>query len=573
MISPPPKETPTLEPLPTERATPTASPSPTPAPYTGYALTTRVTALRTGISISDMTIVQSLEANELVTVVDQRPDPVTGEMWSIVSTMNKQAGFVQTSALRYITDKEAEPYLLLWEELNKSPEPTEIATATPEPPQLQGYGVVLGDEVPFRQMASEFSRIIDNLDAGTFVYITGQTLADGQYWHSVNYEGYWGYIRADLIRMLTIAEEEEYLNRLNATPTPEPVTTNMPFDENGLSSYGYVDGSTVNWREGPATSAKRVGELKRYALCLVIGTEYANGVTWYKVNYNDQNGYIHGDFFKQMTISELEDFLGSEEYLQGVISNSASGDSTMDDVGFTGTGGIVSAEDQWVNKNPDVYASFAPFNPIATVSPITTGAPTLEPLPGWMTASPTAKPTSTPTFNPLPDVTYPTTDGGDGGSALIWVVVIGLLLLTAGGVFALVRYQQNRRRIAMRAAQRRAQAARAQQQQQRPYARTAAQGQPRTGTYPNQQTAVRRPVQSGTPDQATSQYTPYSSMSGYGNGGYYRPADSEPVQNDQSMISSDTGTTQRTTRVGRRTAYRQAQQNAEQNSENNTFDA
>lgn len=542
---------PSLEPLPTEivTATPTASP----VPYTGYALTSRATALRTGISSSDMTIMQSLAANELVTVVNQVADPMTGEVWSIVSTLNGQAGFVQHSALRPITEKEAAPYILFWEQMHKTPEPTQLVTATPEPMQMEGYGVVLGAEVPFRQMASEYSRIIDNLEAGTIVYITGQTPSDGQYWHSVNYEGYWGYIRTDLVRMLTIAEEEAYLDRLNATP--EPVTTNLPFDAAGMSSYGYVDcsaSSSVNWRESPSTSAKKVGTLRRYAFCLVLGSEYVNGTTWYEVRYGDQTGYLHGDFFKQMTISELEDFLGSDEYLEGVKNNSPSGDSSMDDVGFTGTGGIVSAEDQWVNKNPDVYASFAPFNPIGTVAPIAT--PTLEPLPGWATSAPTATPTASPTFNPLPDVVYPTVDnGGDGSSALLWAVVIGLLLLAFGGVFALVRHQQNKRRIAMRAAQRRAQAARAQQMQQRPYARTANPGQPRTGAYPNQ-------GGTGMTNQPMGQYAPYSGTSNYPGSGYSRPSANAP---DQSASSALGGATQTMQPVGRRTA-RRAQNNTDQ---------
>ena len=123
-----------------------------------------------------------------------------------------------------------------------------------------------------------------------------------------------------------------------------------------------------------------------------------------------------------------------------------------------------------------------------------------------MTTAPTATPSPTPTFNPLPNVTYPTNSDGQGGSGIVWVVVIGLLLLAVGGVFALVRHQQNRRRIAMRAAQRRAQAARAQAMQQRPYARTNGQPQPRTGAYPNQQTQVRRPVQSS----EAGQYAPYA---------------------------------------------------------------
>lgn len=547
-ITPPPSATPTLEPIPEEPAPPT--PTASPAPYTGYALTTRATALRTGISASDMTIIQTLEANELVRVVDQVTDSVTGETWAIVSTLSKQPGYVPYSALRPITDKEAQPYLDYWAEVNKTAEPTQLATATPEPPQLIGYGVVIGDGVPFRQMQSEFSRIIDNLDADTIVYVTGQTPGDGQYWHSVNYENRWGYIRTDLVRMMTLAEEEAYIESQRATPTP--ATTNLPFDADGMSSYGYVDGSSVNWRETPSTSGKRVGELKRYAFCLVLDSERVGGVTWYLVSYGDKSGYIHGDFFKQMTISELEDFLGSDEYLQGIANNSASGDSAMDDVGYPGTGGIVTWEDQWVSNNQDAYASFAPFNPIGTVAPIATAIPTLEPLPGWYTDAPTATPSPTPTFNPMPDVTYPTTDDGEGGSAILWAVVSGLLLLAVGGVFALVRYNQNRRRIAMRAAQRRAQAARA--QQQRPYARTANPSQPRTGMY-QQQTPVRRPA-SQQSDQNASQYAPYSGTQNYPTGTFRRPADSEGAAPAPAQ------------RVGRRTAYRQAQEAVRRTQEN-----
>ena len=536
-ITPTPTATPTVTPT----ATPTASP--TPAPYIGYALTTRATALRSGVSTSEVSIIKRLEANELLTVRDQLVDQATGETWAIVYTLDMQPGYVPFSALRTITDQEAEPYIRFWEEVNKTAEPTEVVTATPEPMQVEGYAVVLGDDVPFRQMQSEFSRIIDNLQGGTVVYVTGQTEGDGQYWHSVNYEGRWGYIRVDLLRMMTIAEEEAYIEAQRVTPTP--ATTNLPFDEMGVSSYGYVDcsdNSSVNWRETPSTSGKKIGTLRRYAFCLVRGTEHVNGVTWYQVTYNGQTGYIHGDFFKQMTIAELEGFLGSEEYLQGIENNSVSGESAKDDAGYTGTGGIVSAEDQWVNKYPDVYASFEPFNPIGTVAPIATATPTLEPLPGWVsqpTATPSPTPTATPTFNPLPDVIYPSAEEGEGGSALIWIVVGSLLLLAVGGVFVMVRHQQNKRRMALRAAQRRAQAARA-QQQQRPYARTANPNQPRTGAYASQ---VRRPDNT------------YTNYVGENSGSYFRPAeDFTPEEEGES-----------TPRVGRRTAYRQAQRQNEDN--------
>ncbi len=556
-----------VTPIPTGTPTqvPTATPTATPEPYTGYALTNRVTELRYGISSADMTVIQVLEANELVSVLNQVTDPVTGEVWSIVSTLNNQPGFVKDSALRYITDKEAEPYILYWQEVNKTPEPTQIATSTPEPMQMVGYAVVLSDNVPFRQMQSEFSRIIDNLPAGTVVYVTGQTAGESQYWHSVNYEGRWGYIRTDLVRMMTIAEEEAYLQAQMSTPTPEPVTTNQPFDQHGMSSYGYVDGSSVNWRESPSTKGKKIGELKRYAFCLVLDTEYVNGVTWYLVSYGSKTGYIHGDFFKQMTIAELEDFLGSDEYLQGIANNSPNGEAGKDDVGHTGTGGIVSAEDQVKHENPDIWQTNAPWTPIGTQAPVPTATPTLEPIPGRQTATPviSTTPTPTATFNPLPDVTYPVANGGgDGSGLLIGICVGGLLLLVIGGVFVLVRHQQNKQRIAMRAAARRAQAARS--QQQRPHARTTAQGQPRTGAYPNPNPAPQRTYF----NQGDNAYDGYQQDRGNGGGTYFRPMEEAftPEDSDDFVPDTKNPSSQPT---GRRTAY---QRSKRANGEDNSFD-
>ncbi len=568
LITPPPADTPTLEPLPTATATPTASPSPT--PYIGYALTTRSTALRTGVSSSDMTIIHNMQANELVLVSGHLQDPATGEAWSIVTTLRGQYGYVQNAVLRYITEKEAQPYLDMWEQINATAIPTQPVTPSPEPMQVQGYGVAVGDNVPFRQMASEYSRIIDNLYQGEVVYISGQTWVGGVCWHSVTFEGDWGYIRSDLVRLMTIAEEDAYLDSL-FTPAPTLATTNQPFDANGLSSYGYVTASSVNFREEPSVDSRRVGELKRYAFCLVLNTQTVDGVTWYNVTYGGKAGYVHGDYFNQMTITELESFLGSEEYLQGIQNNTASGGATEDDLGFTGPGGLVSAEDQTVNQwqdpNSGVSVSYAPFNPIATVAPIV-ATPTLEPLPG-ATEVPTASPSPTPTFNPLPDIVYPTdngTSGGSNGSALVWTVVISLLLIAVGGAFVIVRHQQKRRRIAMRAAQRRAQAARA--QQQRPYARQAGEAQPRMGAYPNQNAqSVRRPVAQSGEHPAGAQRNPYAS-SGYG--GYYRNPENAYARQSaigqtraeagsgKAEVGTDDQPTRETPRVGRRSAYRQS---------------
>ncbi len=561
-----------ITPTATATATPSATPTATPtaAPYTGYALTNRTTALRTGINASDVSIIRNMEANQLVNVSGQLYDGATGQAWSIVTTLNGNSGYVLDADLRYISYDEAGYYIDAWLQQQPTDLPTELPTNTPAPVPVEGYAITIFDQAPLRTMTSQYSSITAQLPWGTVVYVTGQTMADGAGWYSVQYSGVnggWGYIRSDLVRMMTDEETANYLSEMYPTPTPTSVTTNIPFDEQGMSSYGYVDSGSVNFREGPSMDARRIRELKRYALGLVLGSEKVGGATWYKIRYGNDEGYIHGDYFHQLRISELNGFLNSEEYRQGVKNNSSSGSNANDDVGFTGPGGLVSEEDQtisqWQDPNSGVHVSYAPFDPIETVRPIqNTSIPTLEPLPGWAataTLAPTVTPT--PTMPALPDVTYPSASGtGGAGSALLWIVVVVLLLIAAAGVFAFVRYQQHRRRIALRAAQRRAQAARS--AEQRNYAARPVSGQPRTGMYPEQNVPqVRRPVSQNSfaRPQAGAPYTPYARRE------ENVPSDTKTYPTVQSgdtkPVAPVNDAARSGGRVGRRTAYRQAQEN------------
>ena len=464
-------------------ATPSASPetpSPKPAaptPYVGYALTNQNVALRNGMDYQDTSILTMLERNTLVQVQLQTTDDA-GTLWSYCTTTdsNPISGMVLDSALNRISDAEAQAII----QANATPTPS----PTVEPPQQQGYAVARGDNVYMRTLPSELSGISHVLSAGEVAYVTGQqyVLNNGTYeiWHVVQYGSEWGYIRADLMRMLDPWEEEQYLNSLK-TPAPTLVTTPQPYDENNLSSYGYVSSSTVNFRQSASTSSTRLATLRQYAFCLVLGTTQSNGTTWYKVNYGGKVGYIQGDYFKQLTIAELQDFLLSNEYKQGIANNSSSSSGSSGSTSG-GTSNLPSAEDQtvqeWTNPNSGINVSYEPFDPFATPEPLVTASPSAS-------ASPSAEATTLEPLETLP-VEYPTedTENGEGGSAVGWVLAAAVVLLGGGGGgYAYVLHKQNQRRAAQRAAQRRAAAQRTGESANRPYARTGTAAQPRTGTY------------------------------------------------------------------------------------------
>ena len=120
--------------------------------------------------------------------------------------------------------------------------------------------------------------------------------------------------------------------------------------------------------------------MKKYALFIVYGSVQSGGETWYKVSYDNQEGYINGTYFKQMTVGEAEEFFSSSKYQEGLINNSNSSQNNSGSNGSSNpatTGipsGVVSAEDQkvseWVNPATGSTVSYEPFDPFATPAPL-----------------------------------------------------------------------------------------------------------------------------------------------------------------------------------------------------------
>ena len=366
-----PTNTPTPEPVQTPEPTPTATPVPT--SYIGYALTSERVELRDGIEFDSSSFITALKAGTLVYVKGQTYDG-NSVAWSQVEDLESVNGYVQHSKLRAITNEEAKTYIDLWNQQHPTATPTPVPTNAPA--QVAGYAYTIGDNVPFRQTCSDRSVILALLDKNVAVYVSGQeyNTEDGWPWHMVQYNGYAGYIRSDMLRMMTADEVEAYWNS-KVTPQPTVEITPEPYNENTLSSYGYIfskNGNSVNVRANPSTGASKVGSIYPYALCLVMGSQQVNGVTWYKIQYNGVAGYVHGDYFKHMSLAELSEFLTSEEYKQGVNKNTSAGATAAPTTSVENQNAT-----QWNDKNSNANVNYATWAPIATTAPLTTPNPAL----------------------------------------------------------------------------------------------------------------------------------------------------------------------------------------------------
>ena len=341
--------------------------------YIGYAVTTRQTAMRSSAAANGA-VTQTLAVNTLLYINGQQQ--VGSVVWDSSQTVlggTSASGWVTDADVRHISASEAQALI---DQYNQQQQ---------QPTQSPGYYITLYNSVPLRTYTNIYAEA-RYLKKDTVVYVHSQEY-DGSrnIWHLTTYDGVTGYVLNGQLRKLTDEEEKNYLVSGNPS-TPENPGGN-PYNPNGASSYGYITANSVNFRTSP--NGSRIKQLNKYAMAMILGTRQVNGVTWYNVNYNGQIGWIHGDYFHQMTLTEFNSFLSSSQYQQGLANNAvatatpkpSTGGSTSGNTsgnkGSATQGSVSSVEDwnvgTWQNTGANTQNTYAPFNPYAT--PVATTTP------------------------------------------------------------------------------------------------------------------------------------------------------------------------------------------------------
>ena len=341
--------------------------------YIGYAVTTRQTAMRSSAAANGA-VTQTLAVNTLLYINGQQQ--VGSVVWDSSQTVlggTSASGWVTDADVRHISASEAQALI---DQYNQQQQ---------QPTQSPGYYITLYNSVPLRTYTNIYAEA-RYLKKDTVVYVHSQEY-DGSrnIWHLTTYDGVTGYVLNGQLRKLTDEEEKNYLVSGNPS-TPENPGGN-PYNPNGASSYGYITANSVNFRTAP--NGSRIKQLNKYAMAMILGTRQVDGVTWYNVNYNGQIGWIHGDYFHQMTLTEFNSFLSSSQYQQGLANNAvatatpkpSTGGSTSGNTsgnkGSATQGSVSSVEDwnvgTWQNTGANTQNTYAPFNPYAT--PVATTTP------------------------------------------------------------------------------------------------------------------------------------------------------------------------------------------------------
>ena len=267
--------------------------------------------------------------------------------------------------------------------------PTAVPTATPAPVQLSLYARVISDGTPLRGNPSNQAYLQNILNKEAVVYIfQSQYAEDGMTWYLVQYSGQWGFVRADLVRVMGEEETAEYLAALEAaqaTPTPMPQATPEPLGPDATSAYAKLIKDAVNLRRTPSASGTSLGRIAVNTLMLVTGTEYDGTYTWYQVNYNGTDGYVRSDMCQMLTIAELQRYLAEAASATPVPNGNHSGPSTTPNK----------------NNNTSITINGTPLKDLLpTDNSWSSGTGTAMPSYATTTPDPNATPTPEPVANP-----------------------------------------------------------------------------------------------------------------------------------------------------------------------------
>ncbi len=159
--------------------------------------------------------------------------PAAGEVFPYLSTVtslgrtwfkityNGQEGYLLGSTARLLTAQEYLDYLAT----RPTPTPAPAPTPTPRPEDMSTTAVTRIEKVIVRAGAGMTKRVLTILyRQGSIVKLSGQTAqADGNTWYGVTAAGVRGWIRGDMLRVLTKAEEQA-LNQTGNPDSPQTAT-------------------------------------------------------------------------------------------------------------------------------------------------------------------------------------------------------------------------------------------------------------------------------------------------------------------------------------------------------------
>ena len=268
--------------------TPTATPATPVQPPAGT-----LTLTKGGVNLRNAPAGQTFAQLERGTVMNYTTFvQQAGYTWYLVDSP-KGVGYVRSDVISLNT--------------GTGPTPTTAPQATPAQGTL-GYIVTIKSEINLRQRASASGAVIGIADKGLVLPLMGPIQsANGYNWFQVTVNGTAGFLRGDCVRQLSNAEVADYLNH-GKMPVLTP-DTGAPVE----TGYVLTTTTSVNVRATASVDARTLGQVANIGTAFpLLGTLTSGGRLWYKVTYQNQEGYLLGSVARMMTQAEYLSYIASQ---------------------------------------------------------------------------------------------------------------------------------------------------------------------------------------------------------------------------------------------------------------------
>ena len=179
--------------------------------------------------------------------------------------------------------------------------PPPDAEVTP-PASMLGYIVTIKSEINLREKPQAGAGIIGRVDKGRVLPLQGPVqTSNGYNWFEVNVDGRAGFLRGDCMRQMNNAEVADWLN-YGTIPALTPPSKDDPPPATG---YVLTLRTSVNVRATASLDARALGQAADAGTAFpLLGTQTAGGRLWYKIRYQEQEGYVLGSLVRMMTQEE-----------------------------------------------------------------------------------------------------------------------------------------------------------------------------------------------------------------------------------------------------------------------------
>ncbi|HHU02772.1 MAG TPA: SH3 domain-containing protein [Christensenellaceae bacterium] len=223
-----------------------------------------------------------------------------GYNWTFVRAEG-HTGYLRSDCVRHLTQNEINNYL-------NGIMPNIQAPSTPSY-EASGHIITLQDFVNIRVSPSLDAQKLGQVNKGVVLPYYNAVSSGGNTWYYVDYAGTKAYVMAPYVRIMSLAEYQEYINTHpggTATPakTPEPgELSNIAvtlMDRVKLRKEGNMSSST-------ATIVYRKGT----RVTLTGSTASKDGYNWYSASVSGVSGWIRADMIRILSKTEAGDSSGS----------------------------------------------------------------------------------------------------------------------------------------------------------------------------------------------------------------------------------------------------------------------